>query len=123
MNSTDELVFIRRVLTAFDAADEHGALFWRIGLDVPGQLVLYAMCNDLFWWATADAEPITSENIDLLEQTQRDIADLNGVMLSDLFSARARKMRPQRPFLDKQPEAIRALFEACGPERDRKDEG
>lgn len=46
-----------------------------------------------------------------------------GMWAAKLFCARLRKMRPQQPYYKDMPEPIKALFDACGPVRDRKDEG
>lgn len=137
MTESEELDLIRRVLTVFDKADAHSELYWRVGQDMPDEIKLFAACNDMFWWATADAEWINAENVAVLEQALvelqqlEDGPDLFGKAkrdlplgyLSTLFAARVRKMRPQRPaYRDMSPE-IAALFDACGPERSRLDEG
>lgn len=134
MNATEELQFIRRVLDVYDKADCHEQLYWRVE---PEKVVLLALCNDLFWWGTADAEEITLENVAILEQTFTDLNkieyDINQVIatkghlpityFSELFAARSRKMRPQQPCYETMSPEIATLFNACGPERDPKTEG
>ncbi len=117
--------FLCRVLAVYDKADIQGSLFWRV---YDGKPKLLATCNDTFWWATADCEEITPENVDVLEQALRDIESLDErsgavIYMDELFVARVRKMRPQRPWYMGKSPAVAALFDACGPERDRADEG
>lgn len=114
------LAFVLRVLEIFgEEADLYGELFWRVGHPDPG-LHLYALCNDVFWWGTADAEEITPENLPVLEQALVEVKDLGALnYLPELFAARTRKMRPQRPWYEKKSAEIAALFDACGPERER----
>lgn len=144
MNATEELAFIRRVLRVFEQADAQSELYWRFDIDYPGQLSLLAMCNDLFWWATADCEEITPENIEILEQTFLDLKEIESKptyklpdesrpskfrpiypmsYISELFSARSRKMRPQQPCYKTMSPDIAVLFDACGPVRDPRTEG
>lgn len=134
MNLATEFANVLRVMKVFDDADSHGDLFWHVDGE---DLHLFALCNDTFWWATADAEEITPDNLDVLEQTLRDVQALEAaregpvtpttclpeVYLPDLFAARARGMRPQQPFYKRLSPELAALFDACGPVRDRKDEG
>lgn len=116
-----------RILEIYARADVQDSLWWR---EKDGQIRFFAPCNDLFWWGTADLEEITSENVDVLEQTERDLCALEEathgtqmVYLSELFAARVRRMRPQRPCYKSMPLDVAALFDACGPARDPKDEG
>lgn len=82
------------------------------------------MCNDLFWWATADCEPITPANVELLEQAWAALKGLDqDYYVGDLFAAMSRQMRPQQPCYERMNEHVKVLFDACGPVRDRKDEG
>lgn len=85
-------------------------------------------CNDLFWWATADGEEVTTENIVDLERAVKDCIEANpngltGAYSHSLFACRMRKMRPQPPCYKTIPEFLRPLFDACGPERDPKNCG
>jgi hypothetical protein len=145
-----DLDFYIRVLRCFDRCDCHGSVFWRTDGNVfwrtdggNAPLTFIANCNDVFWWATADGEKITPENISILEKCADDLLlvqkqakpyvsgqtepmdedQLAPGHLSSLFAARVRKMRPQRPYFRYCGEQLKKLFEACGPERDPKDEG
>lgn len=134
--------FILRVLRVFENADSYDSVFWRTdGEHAP--ITFFALCNDVFWWATADAEKITEENVGLLESTARELIEIDSkerashachpctnldahshptIYLESLFAARCRKMRPQRPFMKNMKDPILSLFLACGPERTRDDE-
>lgn len=93
---------------------------------------LFANCNDTFYWACSDCEEITPANLAILENAYRDLANADVpvpgrapvVYFPELFAARVRGTRPQRARLAEidTPEVV-ALFEACGPVRDPKDEG
>jgi len=74
---------------------------------------LYVNCSDLFYWATADCEEISLEEIPALEQALQEMPNRG----SDLWVARKRGMRPQAPYYRKLTEAESALFDAAGPER------
>mgnify|MGYP006280617621 CR=1 FL=1 len=85
------------------------------------EITISIMCNDLFWWGTADAEKVTTEDIPLLKQCY---ADLNQEHLGwaalntpELYVARKRKMRPQGAYYKYFPKEIWPLFNACGPAR------
>lgn len=118
MADTERLTFIERLFkaTAFDYTDD---LFWREREGEGTPIDFYAMCNDIFWWATADLEEITPLNIHLLEGAIRDCAAIGdhcyGVLL---FCARAREMRPMARCLEGIDTGVRALFESAGPERE-----
>lgn len=116
----EKLTFIRRALAAFEKADYY-EIFWNVeGEDIR----FYALCNDTFWWATADAEQITPGNVDVLESVINDLRACASesdrvpeVYMADLFAARVRKMRPQRPFYKKLSPSVAKLFDECGPAR------
>ena len=112
--------FLVRVLEIFDEAGMHGDLFWRVKDDA---VKLYAMCNDTFYWGVANAEEITPERLPILEQAAKDAQAIDTSLLVELYAARVLGMRPQRAWFKGKSEAVTALFEACGPERDTKDEG
>ena len=115
-------------------------------------VTFFVDCNDLFYWAYADSEKITAENFPLIKQAVDDVAAaLNvcdpryryrskeeavgtvesmydawrvaGSHAADLFCARVRQMRPQRPCYKRYPDSLKPLFDACGPERDPKTDG
>jgi hypothetical protein len=115
---------IRRLLRVFARADIHDELFW--GFYEEGELKFFALCSDIFEWGTADMEEIREEDLDLLEQTHRDlmavsIADRTQAWAvawtAELYAARKRQKRPQGAVYANMPEEIRPLFDACGPER------
>jgi hypothetical protein len=74
---------------------------------------LLVNCNDLFYWACADSEPIKIEELqELIDCFKESIkhGDL-------LWVCRKRKMRPQAPYYDYFSEEEKVLFDACGPKR------
>jgi hypothetical protein len=113
------LAFFMRVLKIFDDIDEKESLWWNTsGPYAP--VVFFVMCSDTFDWATADAEPLTPDNIGLLEQSIADVKllgyDVGGIHWGlTLFCARARGQRPMSAMLI--PENLQTLFEAAGPPR------
>lgn len=112
-----ELDFIHRVLAVF-AFDNCDDLWWRTDGEY-APVTLFVLCNDVFEWGTADAEPIRPEDLPLLEQAAEDVRPLvsmlNGV--GDLYVARKRGMRPQGASYKYIDEKLWPLFNACGPER------
>lgn len=145
--------FIRSVLHLIDGFNSNGDLteciWWRTD-DEYKPVTFFVTCNDLFYWACADSEKLTPENLPMLTQAISDVRVADGVPLdfddkrpvlpeymkqhwnnwyhsgslgAELFCARVRKMRPQQPCYKTWSPAVKALFDACGPERNRKDEG
>ncbi len=143
----DRLEFLERLLKVmaevgpdnfFLASSEYGPFF------VGGKTVLatkaYANCNDLFDWACADAEEVTPENLEVLEQAVADVAPLYEkwwsypkdaprelqppLVLKDyavqLFACRVRVERPQGACYQSYPPELAALFDAAGPDRGAK---
>ena len=108
-NCQQDSKFIRRILCATEF-DNCGDVFWKSENDV---LSLYILCNDLFWWGVADAELVTEENINILEQSYQDSPDNGGI----LFCCRSRKMRPQKPYYREIDESEHHLYNECGPAR------
>ena len=115
---------IVRVLSIFEVADLYdGALIWKV---FPDGIHFWAQCSDVFYWGTADGEPIeTDADLDLLRQCLDELALFDSTFyMPELYAARRRKMRPQRPWLEHREDPnVLALFLAAGPERDPKDEG
>ena len=108
------------VLALFDQADDHEGVFWRVDMDHGRDVKLFANCSDLFYWATADAEEITREDIPLLRQTLADLKAVDAAYnLNELFAARKRKLRPQRPCYRHFEAPVAALFDACCTEEER----
>ena len=117
--------FILDVLRLFDETDCYGMLFWRC--KESGSVEFFVIVNDVFWWATADLEPITPEDLPAMRQAIEDVRRVAGDNVDmyeafKLWACRKRKMRPQRPAYP-QNERLRALFDACGPERLPVEEG
>lgn len=112
--------FTYKVLNTFEVADCHDLLFWRCQPD--GSIKFAAMCNDVFWWATADAEDIEEEDLPLLQQTLRDLKEIDQRhYLPELYAARKRKLRPQGAFYDAakaDDKGLSELFDAAGPPRE-----
>lgn len=116
MTEVKQYQFVFDVLRLFSETDCYSDLYWRC--EKPNTVEFYVNVNDLFYWATADAEPITPEDVPAMRQA---IVDVHAITGSDygafmLWAARKRKMRPQRPAYPSD-ERLRALFDACGPER------
>jgi hypothetical protein len=113
--------FIMRVLRTFAMCpnDLCDSVWWRVDNEY-APITFFVNCNDLFWWATSDAEKITPENISVLEQSIAECGEhaLEGV---ELFCCRVRKMRPQGCCYKKIPRELWPLFDAAGPERDQKE--
>jgi hypothetical protein len=114
--------FVYRVLNSFDGDFDHadrGDLLWRCA---GGAVTFSVNCGDLFWWGTADCEPITPENVGVLEQAIRDACVVDRyagpTQAGSLFCARVRGMRPQGACYKSIPEAFWPLFDACGPARE-----
>jgi hypothetical protein len=109
--------FIRAVLRVFDECDCHEDLIWRVKDE---EVTFAAMCSDVFWWGTADAEDITPADVPLLESSAADLRAINrDEFTAELYCARKRGMRPQGAWYGPgmEPELV-ALFDACGPWRE-----
>lgn len=110
--------FVLRVLraTAFDHTD---ILWWRTDGEY-APVTLFVKCNDLFWWACADLEQVTPENVGELERAFADAKaahpQFGEVYADSLFCCRVRGMRPQGCCYPPERE-LWPLFDACGPER------
>ena len=131
---TDQEAYILGVLGLWQDADLiPDGLTWRVK---DGAVSFGANCSDVFYWGTADVEDITPEDLGLLDECLTDLMAVDApYLLPELFCARRRGMRPQTPFgrkydrhTQQYPEdtmspKVRALFDAAGPVRDRKDEG
>lgn len=148
MTTADQLSFVISVLK-MENADEGGFgnlwddIWWRTN-DECAPITFFVDCRDLFYWETADAVCLTPENLPALKQAVTDVRAALGLPMrrrldmgkddyrdwfyaggvgANLFCARERKMRPWRGGYERIPPKARLLFDACGPERDRKDEG
>ncbi len=115
--------FLERVLraTEFDGSEY---VWWRMA-EGEDRLQIFAQCNDLFYWAVADLEEITPENVHVLEQARKDLEATGDTYAAGhtclLFAARVRGMRPQGAYYEYFKGGAWDLFDACGPERDGGD--
>jgi len=100
--------FIEQLLILTAKYDAMSELWWNEDLNFS------AICNDVFWWGTADCEDITPDTIVMLEKALADGGILYGMML---YCARQRKMRPQGAIYKDIDKKYWPLFDACGPER------
>lgn len=110
-----------RVLQAFDRCDAHSELFWRTDAGY-APVTFMAMCSDTFALATADAEPITVNNLPVLEEAIKDVVAVisePSFWAITLFVARVRQQRPLRgAYPSRDLAALWPLFDACGPDPD-----
>jgi hypothetical protein len=106
MNALDNLILIHRYITAMNSVD--GEMY--LNANENGTVIPWVLINDVFYFASADAEDVTLDNIHVLEQACKDVeaacprssyaADPNGYNVnkdsaaSVLFACRVRKMRP-----------------------------
>jgi hypothetical protein len=136
----DELTneFFTEVMGILADIDSDGEMLCpRRNLD--GSVHLLVNCGDLFYWATADAEPLEIEDLPVLRQCLTDLQAADPMdgdcYLWELYCCRKRGMRPQWPFgrtydraiegyaNDRIPRSVRALFDALGPEGSDRDRG
>ena len=116
------LDLVVRIAKVFDGdiGPDTSDLFWSTD-EVYAPLTIFANCNDLFYWAAADAEEITEGNIDILEQSLRDLQtsrDYSAPMFAHLlFCCRVRKMRPQGACYAMFPKDTWHFFDECGEPR------
>lgn len=122
MTDAETLAFVRRVLAVYDGFDgpeAGGDLWWRVDGEY-APVTFFAICNDLFWWGTADLEAITPDNVGALERAMADCRSIDPVVGvcegTGLFCCRVRGLRPQGVAYPKD-ERFWPLFDACGPER------
>lgn len=106
-----------RVLAVFEKADNYEALYWKTEGE---QVRLWALCNDWFFWATADGEEITAGDIPALETALDDLLVIGAAEYTgELYASRKRRLRPQAACYRDMPEAVKPLFDACGTARGR----
>lgn len=112
----DQIALRALRVTAFEYTD---VLFWRVDDDI---LSVSVECSDVFFWGSADVEPLTVKNIDLFEATYAECEDrfgkYNAEHATELFCARARNTRPQGAFYKYLSPEWAELFNAAGPERE-----
>ena|SRR6266542_3781983 len=89
------------------ASDE--LFLWR---NDDGTVKIMANLNDTFYYACADCEPITADNLPLFEQSVRDTVRLDEYEhYGLLFAVRVRKRLPLRPVYEAQSPELRALMD------------
>ena len=114
MEKYKTLKLVTRVAKVFDSFDGPNSsnLFWRTDEEF-APITFFARCDDLFWWAVADLEQITLDNIHILEKSLDDLLRINknsGHYAHLLFCCRMRKMRPQGAYYQYIPSDIWPLF-------------
>lgn len=137
---------LARFFRVLDDADQHDGFWWRANEPQYEPFKILINCNDLFYWACADAEEVTPDTLDVFERSIRDVGALHerwgkwlttnvrdgAKKMSDpdappyvatslgllLYCARVRKMRPQGAFYDAFPPEVADMFDAAGPERE-----
>lgn len=116
-----DLAFVIRVLSLFDGFNglSNDDVWWRTDAPDYDPITLLVNCNDFFVWGSSDAEEITPENVEVLEQAVKDVEAITGnTRQADLlFCARINKLRPQGAYYKYIKEELWPLFDACGPER------
>lgn len=75
-------------------------IFLNYDTEKPGQYSLDVNCNDLFYWACADAEPLPFDQIEQVYVAWK----LGGYAL-DKWTCHRRNLRPQVPVVTKMKEA------------------
>lgn len=119
--------FMLAVLGLLAEMDRYSEPIYWATHDGYAPITFFVNCNDFFWWATADAERLMPEDLPMLRQALTDSKKCcdegkgaEGGEDDDwgflLFCARKRKMRPQQPAYPTDAR-LRALFDACGPNR------
>ena len=107
--------FILDVLRLFAEHDMQDQLFWRVDEKT---VSFFVNCNDLFFWACSDAEPITPETLPVLRQAIADCVAVDPMQPEEgltLYACRQRRMRPQGCCYPE--EKFWSLIDTCGPER------
>lgn len=121
MSPIEQLAFIKELLDIIDKHDATSDLFWRKQPD--GSFCFYINCNDLFYWATADAEDVTPADLETLDQAYTDADTAGGEYFgAQLYAARRRQMRPQAPYFQYFNDNLVELFKAAGPPREEEND-
>ena len=112
---TDSTMRILSCMSKYDSCDD---IWWRTDGEY-WPITFFVGCNDLFYWACADA--VSIRDLDLLEKTYDEAAkhcEFGECYAAELFCCRSRKMRPQKPYYKEIPKEMWSLFNNCGPERE-----
>ena len=110
---------VMRVLEVTAKHYDYDDLSWRTDGEY-APVTFIVNCNDLFYWACADAVAITSSNIDKFEKAYEDATqhcEYGADYAQLLFCCRVREMRPQKSYFRNIHEELWKLFNACGEER------
>lgn len=113
-----ELTFIRSLLDLFARLDAHDELRWSVAVD--GEPVGFGVnCSDLFYWGTADSEPVTPVTLPELRRAVEDATAAGDMFYGlALYCCRRRGMRPQHANYTQAARVMWPLFDACGPARE-----
>ena len=106
-----------KVLTLLADHDTCEDVWWRTDGEY-APITFIVNCDDLFYWACADAVEITEDNFPLMVQAYGDADAINcPVWAATLFCTRTRAMRPQPPCYKGFPQVLWPLLDECGPKR------
>jgi len=111
---------LERIMYALLKIDAHGDLFWN---DLGNGLQFFILCNDEFWWGTADLEEVTGDNIAVLEKAVEDVLATGtsySYVATTLFCARVRGIRPQGALYKNLDPKVWPLLDAAGPIRETR---
>ncbi len=105
MSPTENLALLHRVIGLLWEADDDETLLLRPVAD--GSVRLFMLINDVFTWACADCEEITTANlpvfvqaaVDVLALTGRDTMPINFNLSNDIGVIFACRLHQRRPFL------------------------
>lgn len=100
--SEENAKFLSDILTIVQKYDLFDEIFWGWANGDDEFMHFTILCNDSFYYASADGECVTKENIDLLRQSCEDIKKIHceNHWASLLFCARVRKMQPLPYYMD-----------------------
>jgi hypothetical protein len=111
--TTEELVHhILRIWCQYDL--DHADLLWVVQ-GTADEACFSVDCSDLFAWGEADSEPITADNVDLLEQMVRDNSPADSDRVLQLWCAIQRNERPMPLRLEGAPAWVRAEVDTRWP--------
>jgi len=89
-----------KVLAFIAKHNLHDHIWWRCDGEY-APITIWVNCNDLFYWAQADAEDLNIGDLPILEQAIVDLSAIDDVLgacySTDLYCCRKRQMRPQKP--------------------------
>lgn len=108
----------KKLILILDRADLTDLL--HLYIDGDSELGVCFNCNDIFFWACADAEEIQNkEDIELLEEILEQVDIKDGFcVVGDLYCAKKKGIRPQGAAYTYYPKKYWPLFNSCGPERE-----